>query len=398
MTALPLRRTVEDGSFREGVWKSHGAGPSEVAELLAYAQNAFSCDALAGGAPLPWDDALSVASWAGYVAEAERVGACEVLRTRLVQLRFPIQAGISGRAEYLAATRQGRPFLGTDGVGWTFRDPDGLRLFVHPTPVGRIPVLVASAREDFVALVRALTRRNEPDAIPDSMGACIVSGYNNWDRVRERYREWNGAGIGEAGRWDAFLREIGPRREYYQDRFILLSRGFYSATPPSDVGLEPEAWMERSLALRLEHEATHFLTARMFGSMRNSLLDELLADYMGLLAAFGRYRADLFLRFVGLEGSGDPGQGRLALYRGKPALSDGAFRVLGSATRASARALEGFDSRYGAPARCVSQKVREAVAIALVGLEGLASARALALLEEAWRAAGVIVPSTAAAG
>lgn len=31
------------------------------------------------------------------------------------------------------------------------------------------------------------------------------------------------------------------------------------------------------------------------------MLDELIADYAGIVAAWGRYRADWFLRFVGLE-------------------------------------------------------------------------------------------------
>ena len=33
--------------------------------------------------------------------------------------------------------------------------------------------------------------------------------------------------------------------------------------------------------------------------MRNNLLDELIADYMGITAAAGQYRSDWFLRFMG---------------------------------------------------------------------------------------------------
>ena len=47
---------------------------------------------------------------------------------------------------------------------------------------------MAGAREDFVFLVQSLTQRNEPEPVADSMGACIVAGYNNWDRVAERYQ------------------------------------------------------------------------------------------------------------------------------------------------------------------------------------------------------------------
>jgi hypothetical protein len=77
--------------------------------------------------------------------------------------------------------------------------------------------------------------------------------------------------------------------------------------------------------------------------MRNNVLDELIADYAGLVAATGRFRASWFLRFVGLEDFPRyrPGS-RLDLYRGKPQLSDGAFRVLQALLKAAAETLERF--------------------------------------------------------
>ncbi len=75
--------------------------------------------------------------------------------------------------------------------------------------------------------------------------------------------------------------------------------------------------------------------------MRNSLLDELIADWAGITAAAGRFRADWFLRFMGLEEEGRyRAGGRLENYRGKPPLSDGAFKVLQSLVRNAARKLE----------------------------------------------------------
>jgi hypothetical protein len=44
-----------------------------------------------------------------------------------------------------------------------------------------------------------------------------------------------------------------------------------------------------------------YFTRRVFGSMRNNMLDELIADYIGIIEAMGTYQADWFLRFVGLE-------------------------------------------------------------------------------------------------
>ena len=87
--------------------------------------------------------------------------------------------------------------------------------------------------------------------------------------------------------------------------------------PAADLGLAEAEWREMSLVIRREHECAHYFTRRLFGSMRNNLLDELIADYAGLVAATGRFRADWFLRFIGLEEFPRyrPG-GRLDLYRG----------------------------------------------------------------------------------
>jgi hypothetical protein len=198
---------------------------------------------------------------------------------------------------------------------------------------GRIPILVAADRDDFVALVRAFTERNEPANVPDSMGACIVTGLNNWDRIASHRKSWEEAQPGLVTE-QAWLEEFGrlrARKELYQDRFIILSRGPYSAVTARDVGLDEQDWLARSLVIRREHELTHYFTYRVFGFMRNHLLDELIADGAGLIQAYGHYRADMALRFLGLESYPEYRQdGRLDVYRGEPPLSEEGFCVLQS--------------------------------------------------------------------
>jgi hypothetical protein len=87
----------------------------------------------------------------------------------------------------------------------------------------------------------------------------------------------------------------------YQDRLIILSAGPYSNVTASNLGLTETEWQQLSLKIRLEHESTHYFTRRFFGSMRNNIADELIADYRGIVAALGYYRSDWFLHFVGLE-------------------------------------------------------------------------------------------------
>lgn len=356
---------------RAEILRAFGAGPAETDELLAYNRSVF---AVPPSVELPLADEPCVDAWRGYADEARDRGVLPVLREHLVELRFPVAAGIRDTEAYQAAIRRG--VLPERADGLVLADPEGLRLFIHPTLAGAVPVLVVPRRGDFEALVRALTKRNEPVPLPPSMGACMVSGYNNWGRMTALRRAWEAGAlaVGDARTWsDAFV-ILRDRKELYQDRFILLSGGPYSGVPAEAVGMDAEAWSRISLAIRLEHECAHYFTRRVLGSMRNNLLDELMADYAGIVAAAGRYRADWFLRFCGLEEADGcrPG-GRLGNYRGDPPLSDAAFAVLGRLVRAAARRLEAYDARLGADARTPEGRARVLLALGELTLEEIAA-------------------------
>ena len=191
---------------------SYGATAAEIEELLAYNRNVF--DRSVDQAPtLPLPTEPHVAVWEQYAREAAEVGAFAALRRRLVQLRFPIRKGISKTDAYRAATRRGSPTKEmAEASGLDLASPDDLRLRVHPSPAGPIPVLAPGDRADFVALARALTMRNEPVPVPESMGACMVPGFNNWDRIREYRRRWEAEGGDRSGA--AWRRRVpAPRAE-----------------------------------------------------------------------------------------------------------------------------------------------------------------------------------------
>lgn len=134
---------------------------------------------------------------------------------------------------------------------------------------GRIPVMHMKDRAEFEALICAVFYKGEKHEIPLSMGALTIKGWK-----------------------DIFGQS---------HRAILLSDGYYSAVQPGEIGLTPEDWREKSYVLRLVHECTHYYTLRAYGFMNTALKDELIADTMGIIEAFGEYRRDLFLRFMGLE-------------------------------------------------------------------------------------------------
>lgn len=373
MTALdpaaPADAAPADAA-RADVLRGFGAGPEAAAELLAYNRSAFVFPA---SLDLPLPDEPFVGVWRGYAEQAAREGVLPVLREHLLQLRFPVAEGVSAGEAYQAATRRGTVPESADPL--RLEDPAGLRLFIHPTPAGAVPVLQTACRADFEALVRALTKRNEPVPLPASMGACMVGGYNNWGRVAEMRRRWEAGEVeAGAGEWSAAFAVLKERKELYQDRFVLLSGGAYSGVPAEAMEMEPQAWNHASIVIRLEHECAHYLTRRVLGSMRNNLLDELIADYAGIVAAAGRYRADWFLRFMGLEGAdGCREGGRLWNYRGTPPLSDAAFAVLQRLVRAAAAQLEAFDARLADAPRTPADAARVLLVLAAFTLEELAA-------------------------
>lgn len=373
-----------------------GASPSEIEELLSYNQNLFALESLTPEVRFPLPDEPFVAFWEPLVEECRERGAFAVLREHLPQLCFPVREGISQTEAYQAATRRGVPPESLpEATGLELEHPEAIELALYASPAGRIPLLIARRRAEFAALIQALTRKNEPAVVPDSQGALMVSGYNNWGRIRELRQRWEDSdpSARETATWSEEFRRIQAQRELYQDRFILLSDGPYSAVPAAELGLKEEDWRELSLAVRRDHECAHYFTRRLFGSMRNNVLDELIADYMGMVAALGRFRADWFLRFIGLESFPLYRSGaRLDIYRGQPPLSDGAFRVLHSLVKAAAENLERFDAGLPGGAGSVQGKALLISALATLRLEDLASptgeglpARAVATLQERLR-------------
>ncbi len=375
-------------SARRAVLVTHGATPGAADELVGHPGS--SGPPVPDAVPeLPLQDELHLPAWLGYERDARESGAFEALRRRFVQLRFPVCEGISSHDAYRAATRRGA-FAEADAFapGLSLSDPQGVQLSVHETMAGRIPVVTITERRDFVAMVQAFTERNEPVPVPGSMGACMVSGLNNWDRIAVHRSDWERAHQDElfGEDWAEEFRRLSTHKELYQDRFILLSRGAYSGVAAEDVGLEIPDWLERSLVIRLEHECTHYFVFRLGGSVPHRVLDELIADFVGLVRAFGTYREDLALRFLGLERKAcfRPG-GRLECYRGSPPLSDGAFDVLSRVTATAIGALSILGRMLASDLATLDGLARAIVVLSRMSLEDLAGPEGPSRAEAAFR-------------
>jgi len=107
--------------------------------------------------------------------------------------------------------------------------------------------------------------------------------------------------------------------------------------------------------------------------MRNNILDELIADYRGIVAALGHYRSDWFLHFIGLESFPIYRRGgRLENYRGEPALSDSAFKILQILVKKAAENLDRFDKQFSQQQRTHLEQVSAMITLSALTLEELA--------------------------
>ena len=154
-------------------------------EILGYAKNKFVCNDRKSESHSKDEfvDESFVNSWHQYLKEAETIGVFETLQRHLVQLQFPVSENISKSNSYRSATLQGKDTCHMpEAKGLTLRSPNGLELQIYASIGGKIPILIVDDDKDFNSLIRALCHKNEPVEIPDSLGAAMFNGRNNWSK------------------------------------------------------------------------------------------------------------------------------------------------------------------------------------------------------------------------
>lgn len=171
--------------------------------------------------------------------------------------------------------------LGLPADDFPWENVDALRLGRTQTLAGRLPVITTESHADFRNMEALLNGRAEPMALPPTVNAFTMQ-----------------------------TRAKAIRRH----RVILLNRAPYSNIPADALGLDEDDWIVRSQRLRLRHECAHYETLRLFGGMRNHPLDEIAADALGQIAAFGNFDADRQRLFFGLERGRGVCHGRLSFY------------------------------------------------------------------------------------
>ena len=183
---------------------------------------------------------------------------------------------------------------------------------VMETPAGSVRAVTLGNRQDFELALRGLmAAKDGPEAvIPESQGAAMLTVFN-WPRIHA-----NLALYPEEERAAEFKRFTAVR-ENYVDMLVLLSRGPYSHVDAAAVGETEAAWLEHSDTIRRYHELTHVICRSIYPGDIAPIRDELVADAVGLYAAYGCFDPETEKLFLGIRDGRYVG-GRLGNYTDAP--------------------------------------------------------------------------------
>lgn len=224
------------------------------------------------------------------------------------QLYLTPGVGMSQTDEYKDVTLRGKVPEHKDLSGFVQTKED--KIFDINTPAGKVRVVYLANREDFERFINIIYNKCEPKEYPKSMGASTISGINNWTKINKHKMKF----ITQGGRdWDEEFKLFTKNPENYKDTIIVLSKGGYSAIKASDIGYTQSKWTDVSFNIRLYHECTHFICKKLYPDNKDALLDEILADCIGLVFALGYYDKKLAKLFLGVNENGYAG-GRLENY------------------------------------------------------------------------------------
>ena len=205
-------------------------------------------------------------------------------------------------------------------LSWYIGDPRD-KLEILNTPAGDILALTFYVRSDFEYFLRSMMAAKDgpENKIPASQGASMLRTFN-WQKIRKHmtdfYNEQKLAGNMDPD-WDAEWVKFTSVKSNYMDFIVVLSTGPYSAVSAERMGLPEAEWKELSGIIRKYHEITHVICQTKYPDQVNVVWDELVADAIGIYAAFGSFDPEKERIFLGLQGDQYTG-GRLGNYTDDP--------------------------------------------------------------------------------
>ena len=238
----------------------------------------------------------------------------KTLASRYYQMYLEPAEGMSESEVYKDIVLRGKkPAQAKAGIPAGFHGSAGDRMFTVKTPAGTPEIIYLADRSDFERIIRILADRCENTAVPPTMGACTIFGITNWRKIEKHKRDFKKNGGSDFG-WIHEFRTFTSEDRNFQDTLIIVSRGGYSGITAEQAGFEEQQWIEYSLRIRAYHECTHFVCRNLYPDTVDVLWDEILADCIGLCAAFGTYDIRLARMFLGIAPDGSYRKGRLENY------------------------------------------------------------------------------------
>lgn len=189
-------------------------------------------------------------------------------------------------------------------------------LVYESTPAGVIPVLTLCNRADFELFLQIISNRCMPCEIPVTQGAEIIEGLSNWKKIKQHRDDFIKSEMQKGNilpDWSAEFRRFTADKSNYTDSLIVLSNGPYSNISAERFELSEEKWIAYSHIIRKVHECTHFVCRRKYPQKVDAVWDELVADAVGIFAAFGKFDIDMEEAFLGIQDGSYIG-GRLQNY------------------------------------------------------------------------------------
>lgn len=319
--------------------------PSNLSdELNLYFKNKFSSSDKRFSSFI---DDPSIKSWEDYCKESIEQSTFQVLKKCYPQLNFPITEGVNKTQPYVDAVLKGKIGYINLENNLELNNPEGIEISIYESIAGKVPVIKIPDNQDFIQIIQCLLHKNNPTFVPLSMGACLINGINNWDRLHTLQHNW--IVNNPTGNWnEEFSKNVLSNPTLFKDKIVILSTKPYSNVPANILGFSEDIWKTYSYSIRLEHECTHLYTLKKYGFATNNLHDELIADYIGISKTIGIYNKEWMLTFMGLEDYPKYRKGaRLENYLGNSDLSFNSFEKLTTIIKNAIENIAYFDNQLG---------------------------------------------------
>ena len=190
-------------SYKHTILRNYTSDSAVIDELIAYTQNKFTEHQKDNRTTIENQPLSSLSD--NSLGISKYSSAFEALKTNWVKFHFPIQKGISTHPEYKQATLKGVSVEElTIASGLQLNAPEKLELSTYNSIAGNISLLIVPCDEDFKTIIRALCHQNEPAEIPDSMGAAMIKGVINWNRILSLKEDWRKTNT--TGSWGEYFK------------------------------------------------------------------------------------------------------------------------------------------------------------------------------------------------